>query len=87
MDSSTITLWTGPCLIEGVSGCFFIITTFYRHFLCVLQTVLTLIRRHNLQRLILVYTVCHRPFYESSGVNGFLKENVDFMDITVSCIM
>ena len=67
MDISTFTLWTGPFPIERVSG-YFYYSHVLRNFVNLIQTVLTLIRRRVLRRLIWSYTVCQCPFYGAGGL-------------------
>ena len=57
------TLWKGPSLRKGAPGLFYVVVCFYMKIMyIVFKTVLTLIRRCVVRRLIWVYVVCQCLF-------------------------
>ena len=71
MDSSTSTLWTGPFLIDGVSGK--ILLKYFIEILVFNVNCKQCRPRPDATEcsiLIWVYTVCQCPFYGTLGLNG-----------------
>ena len=64
MDSSTSTLWTGPFLLEGMSGLFLFLPCFNEN------SVSNANSADPDQSLIWVYTICKCPFYGTLSING-----------------
>ena len=82
MESSTLTLWTGPFPIESRSSyfillpCFIEIPVFNAYSVDSEETPLyavpELVRCHLMRRLIWSYSVCQCPLYGTVGINGLM---------------
>ena len=72
MDSSTLTIWTGPFPVKGMSDKFLLLPWF---------TEIPVLNANSvLWRQIWVYAICKCPFYGTPGLNGlkFCTDDICF---------